>query len=114
MFSLTMDINIKTYNLRKNENVYFCIDDPNPPGPEGPIGPVGPAGADGAQGPQGPIGPVGPAGADVNDGTNIFSSLSLDDFILSHEDQIKTPAYDVPDLRLLLITPSQWLRVYKE
>jgi general stress protein 26 len=21
----------KTYNLRKNENVYFCIDDPNPP-----------------------------------------------------------------------------------
>jgi len=21
----------KTYNLRKNENGYFCIDDPNPP-----------------------------------------------------------------------------------
>ena len=21
----------KTYNLRKNENVYFCVDDPNPP-----------------------------------------------------------------------------------
>ena len=21
----------KTYNLRKNENVYFCMDDPNPP-----------------------------------------------------------------------------------
>ena len=21
----------KTYNLRKKENVYFCIDDPNPP-----------------------------------------------------------------------------------
>jgi general stress protein 26 len=21
----------KTYNLRKNENVYYCIDDPNPP-----------------------------------------------------------------------------------
>jgi general stress protein 26 len=21
----------KTYNLRKNENIYFCIDDPNPP-----------------------------------------------------------------------------------
>jgi len=21
----------KTYNLRRNENIYFCIDDPNPP-----------------------------------------------------------------------------------
>jgi general stress protein 26 len=21
----------KTYNLRKNENIYFCIDDPKPP-----------------------------------------------------------------------------------
>lgn len=39
--------------------------------------------------------------------------MSLDDFILSHEDQIKRLAYDVPDLRLFLITPSQWLRVYK-
>jgi hypothetical protein len=39
--------------------------------------------------------------------------MSLDDFILSHEDQIRKLAHDVPDLRLLLITPSQWLRVYK-
>lgn len=39
--------------------------------------------------------------------------MSLDDFILSHEDQIRKLATEVPDLRLLLITSSQWLRVYK-
>jgi len=31
MYVETSKLAKKTYNLRRNENIYFCIDDPNPP-----------------------------------------------------------------------------------